>query len=136
MEAAARDGLKTVEGIAGRSDASRLLADRLRLDEQPRTGGPITDPVGRLPARGTPRRQECGDAPCDGRILLDSGRDCPRREEKQAGRRAQRSAVAAAVGAPMPGAFRRGAPARPPPPVPRGRTDASESDIACPSKIT
>ncbi|MEU5980385.1 hypothetical protein [Streptomyces sp. NPDC047315] len=37
-------------------------------------------------------------------MLLDSGQDCPRCEEKQADRRDQRRAVAAAVDAAMPGA--------------------------------
>ncbi|WP_432020258.1 hypothetical protein [Streptomyces sp. 1222.5] len=106
VEAAARSELTRVEGFAGRTDAPQVLADRLvrRLDEQLRTGGPITDPVGWLLARGLPQRQQCGDALCDDRIMLDSGRDCPRCEEKQADRRAQRSTVAAAVDAAMPGA--------------------------------
>lgn len=104
VEAAARSGLTRVEGFAGRTDASQVLADRLvrRLDEQLRTCGPITDPVGWLLARGLPQRQQCGDARCDDRVLLDSGRDCPRCEDRQADRRAQRSAVAAAVDAAMP----------------------------------
>ncbi|MEU1129605.1 hypothetical protein ABZ383_07020 [Streptomyces sp. NPDC005900] len=106
VEAAARSELKRVEGFAGRTDASQVLADRLvrRLDEQLRTGGPITDPVGWLLARGLPQRQQCGDARCDDRVLLDSGRDCLRCEDRQADRRAQRHAVAAAVDAAMPGA--------------------------------
>ncbi|WP_254404979.1 hypothetical protein [Streptomyces sp. AC627_RSS907] len=106
VEAAARSELKRVEGFAGRTDAAQVLADRLvrRLDEQLRTGGPITDPVGWLLARGLPQRQQCGDARCDDRMLLDTGRDCPRCEDRQADRRAQRHAVAAAVDAAMPGA--------------------------------
>ncbi|MFD5341525.1 hypothetical protein [Streptomyces hawaiiensis] len=106
VEAAARSELTLVEGFAGRTDAPQVLADRLvrRLDEQLRTGGPITDPVGWLLARGLPQRQQCGDARCDDRMLLDSGRDCPRCEDRQADRRAQRSAVAADVDAAMPGA--------------------------------
>ncbi|MDT0614466.1 hypothetical protein [Streptomyces lancefieldiae] len=106
VEAAARSELTRVQGFAGRTDAPQVLADRLvrRLDEQLRTGGPITDPVGWLLARGLPQRQQCGDARCDDRVLLDSGRDCPRCEDRQANRRAQRSAVAAAVDAAMPGA--------------------------------
>ncbi|WP_445403153.1 hypothetical protein ACSMX9_29995 (plasmid) [Streptomyces sp. LE64] len=106
VEAAARRELKRVEGFAGRTDASQVLADRLvrRLDEQLRSGGPIADPVGWLLARGLPQRQQCGDARCDDRVLLDSGRDCPRCEDRQADRRAQRHAVAAAVDAAMPGA--------------------------------
>ncbi|MCO6698820.1 hypothetical protein KQI59_31065 [Streptomyces sp. Vc17.3-30] len=106
VEAAARSELQRVEGFAGRTDAAQVLADRLvrRLDEQLRTGGPITDPVGWLLARGLPQRQQCGDARCDDRMLLDSGRDCPRCEDRQADRRAQRHAVAAAVDAAMPGA--------------------------------
>ncbi|MYU26370.1 hypothetical protein [Streptomyces sp. SID8352] len=106
VEAAARSELKRVEGFAGRTDAPQVLADRLvrRLDEQLRTGGPITDPVGWLLARGLPQRQQCGDARCDDRILLDTGRDCPRCEDRQADRRAQRHAVAAAVDAAMPDA--------------------------------
>lgn len=106
MEAAARSKLKRVEGFVGRTDAAQVLADRLvrRLDEQLRTGRAITDPVGWLLARGLPQRQQCGDARCDDRMLLDSGRDCPRCEDRQADRRAQRHAVAAAVDAAMPGA--------------------------------
>ncbi|WP_055606698.1 hypothetical protein [Streptomyces prasinus] len=106
VEAAARSELTRVEGFAGRMDAPQVLADRLvrRLDEQLRTGGPITDPVGWLLARGLPQRQQCGDPRCDDRMLLDSSRDCPRCEDRQADRRAQRSAVAAAVDAAMPGA--------------------------------
>ncbi|WP_346346189.1 hypothetical protein [Streptomyces sp. SID5789] len=106
VETAARRELKRVEGFAGRTDAAQVLADRLvrRLDEQLRTGGPITDPVGWLLARGLPQRQQCGDARCDDRVLLDSGRDCPRCEDRQADRRAQRHAVAAAVDAAMPDA--------------------------------
>ncbi|MFD8288031.1 hypothetical protein ACFV2B_07325 [Streptomyces lavendulae] len=106
VEAAARSELTRVEGFAGRTDAPEVLADRLvrRLDEQLRTGGPITDPVGWLLARGLPQRQQCGDPRCDDRILLDSGRDCPRCEDRQADRRAQRHTVAADVDAAMPGA--------------------------------
>ncbi|MFB8123305.1 hypothetical protein ACFVG1_23800 [Streptomyces bacillaris] len=106
VEAAARSELKRVEGFAGRTDAAQVLADRLvrRLEEQLRTGGPITDPVGWLLARGLPQRQQCGDARCDDRMLVDSGWDCPRCEDRQADRRAQRHAVAAAVDAAMPGA--------------------------------
>ncbi|NED07567.1 hypothetical protein G3I55_38720, partial [Streptomyces sp. SID6648] len=106
VEAAARSELKRVEGFAGRTDAAQVLADRLvrRLDEQLRTGRPIIDPVGWLLGRGLPQRQQCGDARCDDRVLLDSGRDCPRCEDRQADRRAQRHAVAAAVDAAMPGA--------------------------------
>ncbi|MGW6706864.1 hypothetical protein ACWGDE_18495 [Streptomyces sp. NPDC054956] len=106
VEAAARSELTRVEGFAGRTDAPQALADRLvrRLDEQLRTGDAITDPVGWLLARGLPQRQQCGDARCDDRILLDSGQDCPRCEDRQADRRAQRHAVAAAVDAAMPGA--------------------------------
>ncbi|GGV53550.1 hypothetical protein GCM10010245_84600 [Streptomyces spectabilis] len=51
-----------------------------------------------------PQRQQCGDARRDDRILLDTGQDCPRCEDRQAHRRAQRHAVAAAVDAAMPGA--------------------------------
>ncbi|MEU6071394.1 hypothetical protein ABZ864_44900 [Streptomyces sp. NPDC047082] len=102
--AAARSELKAVEGFAGRTDAPQVLADRLarRLSEQLRTGGPITDPVGWLLARGLLQRQECGDVRCDDRILLDTGRDCPRCEDRQEERRAQRHAVAADVDAAMP----------------------------------
>ncbi|MFD8621424.1 hypothetical protein [Streptomyces sp. NPDC059513] len=106
VEAAARGELKRVEGFAGRTDAAQVLADRLvrRLDEQLRTGGPITDPVGWLLARGLPQRQQCGDVRCDDRVLLDSGRGCPRCEDRQADRRAQRHTVVTAVDAAMPGA--------------------------------
>ncbi|MFE1789294.1 hypothetical protein ACFW7J_13025 [Streptomyces sp. NPDC059525] len=106
VEAAARSELTRVKGFAGRTDAAQVLGRRLvrRLDEQLRTGGPITDPVGWLLARGLPQRQQCGDARCDDRMLLDSGQDCPRCEDRQADRRAQRHAVAATVDAAMPGA--------------------------------
>lgn len=102
----ARTELTAVVGYAGRADAPQVLADRLarRLSEQLRTGGPITDPVGWLLGRGLPQRQECGDVRCDDRVLLDSGRSCPRCEERQADRRAQRRVVAASVDAAMPGA--------------------------------
>ncbi|MGW1596995.1 hypothetical protein [Streptomyces sp. NPDC002343] len=104
VEVAARSELTRVEGFAGRADAPQVLADRLarRLSEQLRAGGPINDPVGWLIGRGLPQRQQCGDARCDDRVLLDSGRDCPRCEDRQIDRRAQRSAVAAAVEAAMP----------------------------------
>ncbi|MGP3990846.1 hypothetical protein [Streptomyces sp. 3N207] len=104
VEASARGELKTVEGFAGRTDAPQVLADRLarRLAEQLRTGGPIADPVGWLLARGLPQRQECGDARCDDRVLLDSGQDCPRCDDRQEDRRAQRRKVAADVDAAMP----------------------------------
>lgn len=62
------------------TDAPQVLADRL--------------------ARSLPQRQEYGDVRCDDRVLLDSGRDCPRREDRQDGRRAQRRAVAADVAMP------------------------------------
>ncbi|MET9077873.1 hypothetical protein ABZX95_38320 [Streptomyces sp. NPDC004232] len=106
VEAAARSELGRVVGFAGCVDAPQVLADRLarRLADQMRMAGPIKDPVGWLIARGLPQRQECGDVRCDDRVLLDSGRNCPRCEERQADRRAQRSAVAAKVDAAMPGA--------------------------------
>ncbi|MFE2512628.1 hypothetical protein ACFXC9_30035 [Streptomyces naganishii] len=106
VEAATRGELTRVEGFAGRTDAPQVLADRLarRLSDQMRTGGPIKDPVGWLIGRGLPQRQECGDARCDDRVLLDSGQDCPRCEDRQVDRRAQRHTVAAAVDAAMPGA--------------------------------
>ncbi|MBX4176515.1 hypothetical protein [Streptomyces geysiriensis] len=106
VEAAVRSELNQVEGFAGRTDAPKVLADRLarRLSEQLCTGGPINDPVGWLIGRGLPQRQQCGDVRCDDRMLLDSGRDCPRCEDRQADRRAQRYTVAAAVDAAMPGA--------------------------------
>ncbi|MGC9479033.1 hypothetical protein ACP4I1_33450 [Streptomyces sp. WG4] len=106
VEAAVRSELTQVEGFAGRTDAPKVLADRLarRLSEQLRTGGPINDPVGWLIGRGLPQRQQCGDVRCDDRMLLDSGRDCLRCEDRQADRRAQRHTVAAAVDAAMPGA--------------------------------
>ncbi|WP_370424308.1 hypothetical protein AB8O64_36755 (plasmid) [Streptomyces sp. QH1-20] len=106
VEAAARSELVRVVGFAGRTDAPQVLADRIsrRLEEQMRLGGPITDPVGWLIGFALPQRQQCGDVRCDDRMLLDSGRDCPRCEERQADRRAQRRAVAAAVDAAMPGA--------------------------------
>jgi hypothetical protein len=69
-----------------------------------RLAGPIKDSVGWLIGAGLPQRQQCGDVRCDDRVLLDSGQDCPRCEEKQADRRDQRRAVAASVDAAMPGA--------------------------------
>ncbi|MDI9889494.1 hypothetical protein QMZ92_35660 [Streptomyces sp. HNM0645] len=106
VEAAARSELGRVVGFAGRADAPQVLADRLarRLADQMRLAGPIKDPVGWLIGVGLPQRQQCGDVRCDDRMLLDSGQDCPRCAEKQADRRDQRRAVAAAVDAAMPGA--------------------------------
>ncbi|MEU1407857.1 hypothetical protein ABZ471_36970 [Streptomyces sp. NPDC005728] len=106
VEAAARSELARVVGFAGRADAPQVLADRLarRLADQMRMAWPIQDPVGWLIGRGLPQRQECGDVRCDDRVLLDSGRDCPRCEDRQADRRAQRIAIAARVDAAMPGA--------------------------------
>ncbi|MEU8949683.1 hypothetical protein [Streptomyces sp. NPDC048489] len=104
VEDAARSELKRVIGFAGRADGPQVLADRLarRLEDQMRLAGPIKDPVGWLIGLALPQRQRCGDALCDDRVLLDSGTDCPRCEEKQADRRDQRRAVAAAVDAAMP----------------------------------
>ncbi|WP_331725544.1 hypothetical protein OG596_38420 (plasmid) [Streptomyces sp. NBC_01102] len=104
VEAAARGELARVVGFAGRTDAPQVLADRLarRLEDQMRLAGPIKDPVGWLIGLALPQRQRCGDVRCDDRVLLDSGQDCPRCEEKQADRRDQRRAVAAAVDAAMP----------------------------------
>ncbi|MET7886683.1 hypothetical protein [Streptomyces avermitilis] len=104
VEAAVRAELATVSGFVGRIDGPQVLADRLarRLEDQLRLGGPIKDPVGWLISKGLPQRQECGDALCDDRMLLDSGRDCPRCEDRQASSRAQRHAVAAAVETAMP----------------------------------
>ncbi|WP_051115915.1 hypothetical protein [Streptomyces sp. PsTaAH-124] len=106
VEAAAHGELGRVVGFAGRANAPQVLADRLarRLADQMRLAGPIKDPVGWLIGVGLPQRQQCGDVRCDDRVLLDSGQDCPRCEEKQADRRDQRRAVAAAVDAAMPGA--------------------------------
>ncbi|MFF5393276.1 hypothetical protein ACFY5H_34040 [Streptomyces sp. NPDC013012] len=106
VEAAVRSELGRVVGFAGRMDAPQILADRLarRLAEQTRLAGPIKDPVGWLIGRGLPQRQLCAELRCDEGALLDSGRDCPRCEDRQADRRAQRHVVAAAVDAAMPGA--------------------------------
>ncbi|MER6499222.1 hypothetical protein ABT218_07470 [Streptomyces sp. NPDC001455] len=106
VEAAARSELGRVVGFAGRTDAPQVLADRLarRLAEQMRLAGPIKDPVGWLIGRGLPQRQLCAEPRCDEGALLDSGRDCPRCEDRQIDRRVQRRAVAAAVDAAMPGA--------------------------------
>ncbi|MEV0694053.1 hypothetical protein [Streptomyces sp. NPDC050388] len=106
VEAAARSELKRVIGFAGRADGPQVLADRLtrRLADQMRLHGPIKDPVGWLIGLALPQRQQCGDVRCDDRVLLDSGQDCPRCAERQADRRDQRHAVAAAVDAAMPGA--------------------------------
>ncbi|MGW4758174.1 hypothetical protein [Streptomyces chartreusis] len=65
-------------------------------------GGAIQDPVGWLIGKGLPQRQERGDRLCDDRMLLGSGRGCPRCEDRQAGSRARRHAVAAAVDTAMP----------------------------------
>ncbi|NUK23707.1 hypothetical protein HRW08_13650 [Streptomyces lunaelactis] len=104
VEAAARGELARVVGFAGRTDAPQVLADRVarRLEDQVRLGGPIKDPVGWLIGLALPQRQRCGDVRCDDRVLLDSGRDCPRCEDRQVDRRDQRRAVAAAVDAAMP----------------------------------
>ncbi|MGW6602441.1 hypothetical protein [Streptomyces sp. NPDC055036] len=104
VEAAARSELAQVVGFAGRTDAPKILADRLarRLEEQMRLGKPITDPVGWLIGRGLPQRQLCAEPRCDEGSLLDSGRDCPRCEDRQADRRTQRRTVAAAVDTAMP----------------------------------
>ncbi|WP_432246681.1 hypothetical protein ACRAR1_29495 [Streptomyces sanyensis] len=106
VEAAARSELGRVVGFAGRTDAPQVLADRLarRLAEQMRLAGPIKDPVGWLIGRGLPQRQLCAEPRCDEGALLDSGRECPRCEDRQIDRRVQRRAVAAAVDAAMPGA--------------------------------
>ncbi|MGC5041096.1 hypothetical protein ACLQ2C_36775 [Streptomyces sp. DT73] len=104
VEAAAHRELARVVGLAGRTDAPQILADRVarRLEDQMRLYGPIKDPVGWLIGLALPQRQRCGDVRCDDRVLLDSGQDCPRCEEKQADRRDQRRAIAAAVDAAMP----------------------------------
>ncbi|MGI5532486.1 hypothetical protein ACQEVX_35495 [Streptomyces syringium] len=104
VEAAVGSELERVIGFAGRTDAPQVLADRLarRLDEQMRLGKPIQDPVGWLIGRALPQRQLCAEPRCDEGALLDSGRDCPRCEDRQIDRRAQRRAVAAAVDASMP----------------------------------
>ncbi|MFD0033020.1 hypothetical protein ACFVJK_33055 [Streptomyces sp. NPDC127172] len=105
VEAATRSELEQVAGFAGRTDASKVLADRLtrRLEDQMRLYGPIKDPVGWLIGRGLPQRQLCAEPRCDEGALLDSGQDCPRCEDRQADARAQRRTVAAAVDAAMPG---------------------------------
>lgn len=104
VEAATRTELDLVAGFTGRADGPKVLADRLarRLEDQLRLSGPIKDPVGWLVGRGLPQRQECGDKRCDEGMLLDSGRNCPRCEDRREGRRAERHAVAAAVDATMP----------------------------------
>ncbi|MFE9222491.1 hypothetical protein ACFYN3_40110 [Streptomyces lavendulae] len=106
VESAARRELELVVNFARRTDAPQILADRLarRLADQMRMYGPIKDPVGWLIGRGLPQRQLCAEPRCDEGELLDSGRDCPRCEDRQIDRRAQRHAVAAAVDAAMPGA--------------------------------
>ncbi|MGW1734266.1 hypothetical protein [Streptomyces sp. NPDC001999] len=106
VEDAARSELDRVVGFAGRTDAPRVLANRVarRLEEQMRLAAPIKSPVGWLIGLALPQRQQCGDVRCDDRVLLDSGQDCPRCAEKQDDRRDQRRAVAVAVDAAMPGA--------------------------------
>ncbi|MEU3064171.1 hypothetical protein [Streptomyces subrutilus] len=104
METKVRTELARVVGFAGPADAPQILADRLarRLENQMRLGGSITDPVGWLIGRGLPQIRLCAEPRCDEGALLDSGRDCPRCEDRQADRRDQRRAVAAAVDAAMP----------------------------------
>ncbi|MFD8732006.1 hypothetical protein [Streptomyces sp. NPDC059611] len=106
VEAKVRAELARVTGFAGSGDASQILADRLarRLENQMRLGGPITDPVGWLIGRGLPQIRLCAEPRCDEGSMLDSGRDCPRCEDRQADSRATRHAVGAAVDASMPGA--------------------------------
>ncbi|XXZ47456.1 hypothetical protein AAGT00_00420 (plasmid) [Streptomyces cavourensis] len=106
VEAKVRAELARVTGFAGSCDAPQILADRLarRLENQKRLGGPITDPVGWLIGRGLPQIRLCAEPRCDEGSLLDSGRDCPRCEDRQADSRATRHAVGAAVDAAMPGA--------------------------------
>ncbi|WP_371606830.1 hypothetical protein OG725_36925 (plasmid) [Streptomyces sp. NBC_01213] len=104
VEAKVRAELARVVGFAGPADAPQILADRLarRLESQMRLGGPITDPVGWLIGRGLPQIRLCAEPRCDEGALLDSGRDCPRCEDRQVDSRATRHAVAAAVDAAMP----------------------------------
>ncbi|WP_242436919.1 hypothetical protein [Streptomyces sp. CB02488] len=106
VETTARTELARVVGFAGHAHAPQILADRLarRLEDQMRLGGPITDPVGWLIGRGLPQIRLCAEPRCDEGALLDSGRDCPRCEDRQVDSRATRHAVAAAVDAAMPGA--------------------------------
>ncbi len=106
VEARVRTELARVVGFAGPVDAPQILADRLarRLESQMRLGGPITDPVGWLIGRGLPQIRLCAEPRCDEGTLLDSGRDCPRCEDRQVNSRAIRRTVAAAVDAAMPGA--------------------------------
>ncbi|MFI5808425.1 hypothetical protein [Streptomyces sp. NPDC051561] len=105
VEAKVRTELRRVAGVTGPADAPQILADRLarRLEHQMRLG-PITDPVGWLIGRGLPQIQLCAEPRCDEGELLDSGRDCPRCEDRQVDSRATRKTVAAAVDAAMPGA--------------------------------
>ncbi|MGW7230656.1 hypothetical protein [Streptomyces cyaneofuscatus] len=106
VEAKVRAELARVTGFAGSAGAPQVLADRLarRLESQMRLGGPITDPVGWLIGRGLPQIRLCAEPRCDEGALLDSGRDCPRCEDRRADSRAARHSVAAAVDAAMPGA--------------------------------
>ncbi|MCX4489800.1 hypothetical protein OG890_38820 [Streptomyces anulatus] len=106
VEAKVRTELARMVGFAGPTDAPQILADRLarRLETQMQLGGPITDPVGWLIGRGLPQIRLCAEPRCDEGALLDSGRDCPRCEDRQIDSRATRNAVAAAVDAAMPGA--------------------------------
>ncbi|MFE9700534.1 hypothetical protein [Streptomyces sp. NPDC006270] len=67
-----------------------------------RLGGPITDAVGWLIGRGLQQIRLCAEPRCDEGSLLDSGRDCPRCEDRQVNSRGTRNAVAAAVDAAMP----------------------------------
>lgn len=104
VEGAVRTALVTVEGHAGRTDAPKVLADRLtrRLDEQNRLGSPISDPVGWLVSRGLPQRQNCGDVRCDEGLRLDTGGVCETCQDVRADRRDRRHQVAATVDAAMP----------------------------------
>lgn len=106
VEAKARTELARLVGFAGPTDAPQILADRLarRLETQMQLGGPITDPVGWLIGRGLPQIRLCAEPRCDEGSLLDSGRECPRCEDRQIDSRVTRNAVAAAVDAALPGA--------------------------------
>ncbi|MER0429297.1 hypothetical protein [Streptomyces microflavus] len=106
VEAAVRNELVRVVGFAGPADAPQILASRLarRLESQMRLGGPIADPVGWLIGRGLPQTRLCAEVRCDEGTLVDSGRNCPRCEDRQVTSRTTRRAVAAAVDAAMPGA--------------------------------
>lgn len=73
VEAVTRTELARVSGSIGRTDAPRILADRLarRLEDQMRLGGPLV-------GRGLPLRRDSSDVRCDEGLRLGTGGSCER----------------------------------------------------------